>query len=151
MHLSRLSALFLGPFAIVGACSSSSSTNTSDAGPRDSGAPDTYTVVDGSPQTFPDATEELPPSCTQDDGISFGSDVCNKCMDSRCCQVIDPCYKDQDCSDLSDCITACLSGEAGADAGPNCRSDCRQQHPNSTAKYDAVVTCQGDSCGTECQ
>jgi hypothetical protein len=149
-NVSRI-ALLLGPFAIVAACSSSSSTNTSDGGLRDSGAPDTYTATDGSPVIDRDATEELPPSCTQDDGVSFGSDVCNKCMDSRCCPSVDACYKDQDCNDLSDCITACLSGEAGADAGPSCRTDCRTAHPNSTDKYDKVLTCQTDSCGTECQ
>jgi hypothetical protein len=153
MHVFRY-GLFFAPFAIVAACSSSSSTGTSDAGVRDSGAPDTYTRVDGSPVTdrdAADAADDAPASCTQDDGVSFGSDVCNKCMDSRCCPSIDACYKDQDCNDLSDCINACLSGEAGADAGPTCRTDCRTAHPNSVDKYDAVVKCQGDSCGTECQ
>jgi hypothetical protein len=153
MHRSH-SALFLGAVTIVGACSSSSATNTSDAGPRDGGAPDTYSVVDGAPVTDKDASdaaEEAAVSCTQADGISFGTGVCNKCMDARCCPSVDACYKDQDCSELSDCISACLSGDAGADGGPSCRNDCRTAHPNSTAKYDAVVTCQGDVCGAECQ
>src|SRR5690349_10263072 len=107
------------------ACSSSTPAGGSDAGARDANG-DTFVQLDGS-QPERDANKDgdnedaQVQSCTQADGASFGNDVCNKCMDSRCCPAVDACFLDQDCSDLADCITACLSGDGGADAGgPTC-------------------------------
>ena len=136
-------------------CSSSSATSN-DAGTYEAGT-DSASSVDGAPVIERDAQADTGFSCSGSAGVSFGTDVCNACMDAHCCDAINACFSDSDCSDLADCITSCkgdagvdASAADGGDAGNDCTT-CRMSHAASTAKYDAVVSCQASSCESACK
>ena len=134
------------------ACSGTASGSPGgDGGARD-GSDDALLSVDGAPVVDRDAAKAEAGTCTQTNGVSFGTEVCNRCIDAHCCDAVSACFANTDCSDLADCNTACVSGDAGGgDAGASCVATCRANHAASTTSYDAFVTCQSASCMTECK
>lgn len=136
--------------ALVG-CSSASSAGVGDGGTKD-GSSDALASVDGAPVTDRDADKADAGTCSQTNGVSFGTEVCNRCMHAHCCDSLSACFSKTDCSALADCLTACTNaGDAGTADAASCVSTCRNDHAASTTSYDAFVTCQNASCATECK
>ncbi len=122
-----------GAAAFAGACSSGTlpAPATADAGASlSSDAP----------------AAEAAPSCALPG--RFGSAKCETCVTEQCCDRLDACTGDRDCSILSSCTLACIQQpDAGA-----CATECRAKTTDPKALWAALEKCAyfSDPCAFEC-
>jgi len=87
----------------------------------------------------PVACKNLAPSCKYLDFIGSNGDVCNACLESKCCAEFTPAAGD---FDLGKCIILC------SDAA--CLHDCEQMFPSGIDRDSAQNACGIDNCSPDC-
>ena len=81
-----------------------------------------------------DASDFLHQSCAP----TSAANPCAKCKQEHCCQTVDVCIKDPDCTALTLCMASCNTA--------NCRNDCLSAHPTGAQKYAPNQACFGIQC-----
>jgi len=84
--------------------------------------------------------------------FSFGTDACNSCVSTSCCQPVVTCLTGQvngelPCADLLACVAACVV--AGGARQP-CVIDCATKHSAGVPAGLAVQNCTQASCSVSC-
>lgn len=94
----------------------------------------------------PDASSSPPSgSCTLHQ--SFSSAACDACMQASCCQVVNTCFDDPDCSALTQCEVQCLNSN-----DPNsCATACESRYSSKVQDFNAWLACGDQSCQVDCQ
>ena len=147
---SLLAASALGVAAFVGCTTSSSLSDDTDGGHRDSGLTD-----DGSTGGF-----QVGDICktTYQQG-AFGSTTCQQCLDTKCCTQLKGCFDlagidaggtQATCEAYSDCTAGCQD-EATPQKVQECQDLCDVATPQFVAPYDQIEACGRSSCATECE
>lgn len=77
--------------------------------------------------------------------LSGRSQTCATCIDTSCCEVATQCGKDQNCSQLLTCATACPENDTA------CGEKCAKQFPNGATAAQAVINCATASCDAACK
>jgi hypothetical protein len=74
-----------------------------------------------------------------------GESACESCQKEQCCAELQGFLGASDTGSLLECLEACPS------ASSPCAQECYTQNPDAAAMIEPLVTCERDSCGTECQ
>lgn len=80
---------------------------------------------------------------------SYGSAICNKCMQRSCCAQISACEADPGCKAMQACVFACIQS---VDAG-GCYQTCVSQHKAAQSLWKEVDRCtfsDPPGCGLDC-
>ena len=76
--------------------------------------------------------------------VSDGS-ACGDCETSKCCDPLATCNTDGACVTLADCVFACAAGDQ------NCENACGSQSTQQAVdEFNAIITCVGNNCSTQC-
>jgi hypothetical protein len=149
-----LGAASFAALCSMAACTVSSTSDVSgvDAGTSDgSAARDSASTSDAASDAASDAGDGG--SCTL--AFSIGEAACDSCMGTNCCDAVNGCATNAECSALNSCYDACVSTDSGsADAGGEltaCFDACDTAHPNGTATFDAINNCLQTNCSAQCQ
>jgi hypothetical protein len=117
------------------------------------GGDDGGAAADAAPLPEPDASAA---QCTiigtETGKFSFGTDTCNTCMSTSCCNQVVACFTDMvggglPCADLLKCVAACVV--AGGARQP-CVIDCATQNSAGVPDGLAVQNCTQASCSASC-
>jgi hypothetical protein len=148
---SLLAASALGVAAFVGCSTTSSLSDDTDGGSRDSGS---TTDDDASTGSF-----TVGSICKTNTQVGkFGSDSCQKCLENKCCTQLKGCFnlagidagqQQATCESYSDCTAECQQ-EATPAAVKECQDLCDEATPTFVQPYDAIETCGRSSCASEC-
>jgi hypothetical protein len=75
--------------------------------------------------------------------ITWKSQTCSSCMDSKCCAQARACTDDAACASLLSCLLDCGTSTT-------CPNDCATANPGGVQAYNALGTCFQNSCATQC-
>lgn len=82
---------------------------------------------------------------------------CAECANTGPCAAVDTrCSKNQDCSDLAQCVSSCHGPDASGDCTPpdchpECADACKLVHPAGVRDYEAYLSCLFcDQCRSAC-
>jgi hypothetical protein len=148
---SLLAASALGVAAFVGCTTSSTLSDDTDGGTRDSGGP----TGDGG-TTGPFTVGSICKTNTQ--VRAFGTLRCQECIENQCCTQLRGCFnlpgidagqEQATCESYSDCTAECQQ-EATPQAAKDCQDLCDEATPSFVQPYDAITSCAETSCKAEC-
>ena len=77
-------------------------------------------------------------------GLVSSVPACDQCMRSSCCGEALSCDQDEQCGQLTDCLSTCGYQDA------NCINPCERSFPAGVAPYNALMRCLGQSCNGAC-
>lgn len=158
---SFLAIAALGAAAFTGCTFSSDTTNDTDGGKQD---PRPNPTPDGGGGGGGDTTDagDTPPLCeaTAEQEWALGSEECQTCADTSCCDVQAACLAipgEPDgkigCPEYIDCVADCAEMEPG-ESQDECYETCNDEElvvlPGVVQAYNALFQCLEQSCEATC-
>ena len=155
-----LAAAALGAAVFTQGCTATSGTdNDTDGGTQSSSGTSGASSSGTSGRPATDAGGDAAPTnaCAgnkQSADNGFAPATCQPCLEQKCCDKLKTCFDIPDTAEALDCneYTECTD-KCATDADPTtCQKDCDDLAvPGVVDAYDAIVTCGGSSCKTECE
>jgi hypothetical protein len=85
--------------------------------------------------------------CQSCPGTSTAAQACQKCFENSCCETLDECKKNPDCTAIRNCLTSCPQTAAGY---WDCELACGEKYPAGYPTVRALIACVPYHCPTEC-
>lgn len=96
----------------------------------------------GGTSTSPTAPTAPPSNGPKDSCYVSGNATCDACANAKCCDSINACLGNTQCSNLYDCLNSCWDAA--------CESSCNQQFAGGVSLFQKASQCVRGTCGASC-